>query len=86
VELLHVPVPLHLGLIPVDTTLHLAGERQEMFVNEFGGKAVARVLLGGLDVLVDLILPIEPLVATCIRAGKGTQTTVVHQMQLETNL
>jgi len=77
------PVPLHLGLIPVHTTFHLAGERQEMLVNELGGKAVARVLLGVLDVLVDQPLRLEPLIATLIRAGEGTQTDMVHVMMLE---
>jgi len=82
-ELLQVPVPLHLSLISVDTTFHLACERQEMLVNELGGKTVTSVLLGGLDVLVDLMLGPEPLIATRIRAGEGTQTSMVHQVKSE---
>jgi len=80
------PVPLHLGLIPVHTTFHLAGERQEMLVNELGGKTVTRVLLGGLDVLVDKLLRLEPLIAALIRAGEWPQTRVIHQVKLETSV
>ena len=54
-----------------------------MLVNELGGKAVTRVLLGVLDVLVDQPLRLEPLVAARIRAGEGAQTTVIHQVKSE---
>ena len=54
-----------------------------MLVNELGGKAVARVLLGGLDVLVDLVLGPEPLITTLIGAGERSQTSVIHLVKLE---
>jgi len=84
VQLLHVPVPLHLSLVPVDAAFHLASEGQEMLVDEFGGQAVASMLLGSLDVMVDPVLRLEPLVAALVRTGKGAQASVIHQMMLET--
>jgi len=83
VELLHVPIPLHLRLIPVDTTFHLAREGQEMPVNELGSKAVASMLLGSLDVVVDKVLRLEPLITALIGARERTLTSVIHQMELE---
>jgi len=83
VELLHVSVPLYLRLIPIDTTFHLTSERQEMLVNELGSQAVASVLLGSLDVLVDQVLRLEPLIAALIRAGEGAQASMIHLVQLE---
>ena len=35
------------------STIYLASEGKEVIVNELGSQAVAGVLLGGLDVLVD---------------------------------
>ena len=55
-----------------------------MLVNELGGKAVTRVLLGGLDVLVDKHLGLEPLITTLIRAGERSQTSVIHNVKFET--
>ena len=51
-----------------------------MLVNELRSKAVTRVLLGGLDVLVDHRLLLEPLVTARIRAGEGSQTSMIHQV------
>jgi len=84
VQLLHVPVPLHLSLVPVDAAFHLASEGQEMLVDEFGGQAVASMLLGSLDMMVDFPLDLEPLVAALIRAGEGAQAGVIHQMVVDT--
>jgi len=53
VQLLHVPVPLHLSLVPVHTPFHLAGEGQQILVNNLRSQAVASMLLGRLDVAVD---------------------------------
>jgi len=47
-----VPIPLLLGLVPVDTSGGLASEGQQVLVNELGSQAVASVPLGILDVLV----------------------------------
>ena len=63
---------------------YLASERKEMLVNELGSQAVASMLLGSLDVVVDYVLRLEPLVAALIGAGEGTQASVIHQMILET--
>ena len=57
-----------------------------MLVNELRGKTVARMLLGSLDVQVDLVLGPEPLIAALIRAGEGTQTTMIHQVKFQTIL
>ena len=54
-----------------------------MLVDELGGKAVTRVLLGGLDVLVDKRLGLEPLIATLIWAGERSQASMVHHMHLD---
>jgi len=83
VELLHVPVPLHLSLIPVGATCHLASEGQEVLVDEFGSQAVASMLLRSLDVMVDQALGLEPLTAALVRTGERTQTSVIHLVQLE---
>ena len=63
--------------------VYLTSERQEMLVDELGGKAVASMLLGSLDVVVDHVLGPEPLVAALIGAGERALTSVVHQMELE---
>jgi len=83
VQLLHMPVPLHLGLVPVDAPLRLASEGEEVLVDELGRQAVAGVLLGGLDVLVDKKLRLEPLVTTIVGAGEWTLACVVHLVQLQ---
>ena len=57
-----------------------------MLVDKLRGKAVARVLLGGLDVLVDKLLGLEPLTTALIRAGEGTQTTVIHLVKFESTV
>ena len=57
-----------------------------MLVDELGGKAVTCVLLGGLDVQVDLPLRLEPLVAARIRAGEGAQTSVIQHVKLESKV
>ena len=63
--------------------IYLASERQEMLVNELGSKAVTSVLLGSLDMVVDTGLGLEPLLAALIGAGERAQTSVIHQMILE---
>ena len=64
--------------------IYLACEGQEVLVDEFGGQAVASVLLGCLDVVVDPGLGLEPFVAALIWAGERAHTSVIHQMHLET--
>ena len=54
-----------------------------MLVNELGSQAVASMLLGSLDVVVDQVLRLEPLTAALIGAGERTLTSVVHQMEPE---
>ena len=63
--------------------IYLASEGQEVLVDEFGSQAVASMLLGSLDVVVDQVLRLEPLTAALIGAGERTLTSVVHQMELE---
>lgn len=82
-QLLHVSVPLHLRLISVDAPFRLASEWQEILVEELGRQTVAGVLLGFLDVAVDLELCSEPLAAALIGAGEWTLARVVHHVQLE---
>ena len=55
-----------------------------MLVNELGSQAVASMLLGSLDVVVDHVLRLEPLIAALIGAGERTLASVIHQMHLET--
>jgi len=83
VQLLHVPVSLHLGLVPVDAPFRLASEGKEVIVDELGRQAVACVLLGGLDVLVHHRLCLEPLVTTLIGAGEWTLARVIHHVHLQ---
>jgi len=78
VKLLHMPVSLHLRLVPVDTPFHLTSEGQEVLVNELGSQAVASMLLSSLDVLVDKVLRLEPLIAAVIGARERTQASVIH--------
>lgn len=82
-QLLHVPVSLHLGLVAVDAPFRLASEGKEVIVDELGSQAVASVLLGSLDVEVDVLLCFEPLVTTLVRAGEWTLASVVHNVELE---
>ena len=63
--------------------VYLAREGQEMPVNELGSKAVASMLLGSLDVVVDKVLRLEPLITALIGARERTLTSVIHQMELE---
>ena len=44
--------------------VYLASERKEVIVDELGRQTVASVLLGSLDVVVDILLRLEPLVTT----------------------
>jgi len=83
VKFLHVPVPLHLGLVPVDTSFGLASEGKQILVNELGCEAVASMSLGSLDVMVDLVLCLETLRAALIRAWEWSLSCVVHQVQFE---
>jgi len=83
VQLLHVPVSLHLGLVTVDASFRLASEGKEVIVDELGSQAVASVLLGSLDVQVHHPLCLEPLVTTLVRAGEWALASVVHHVQLE---
>jgi len=83
VQLLHVPVSLHLGLVTVDASFRLASEGKEVIVDELGSQAVAGVLLGCLDVLVHLMLRLESLVTTLVGAGEWALARVVHHVQLE---
>ena len=57
-----------------------------MLVDEFGGQAVASMLLGRLDVLVDHVLRLEPLIAALIGAGERSHTSMVHLVIVETVL
>jgi len=86
VQLLHVPVSLHLGLVTVDASFRLASEGKEVIVDELGSQAVASVLLGSLDMRVDEHLCLEPLVTTLVWAGEWTLACVVHHVQLEGSL
>jgi len=85
VQLLHVPVSLHLGLVAVDAPFRLASEGKEVIVDELGRQAVASVLLGSLDVRVHLVLRLEPLVTALVRAGEWTLVSVVHHVQLQSS-
>ena len=57
-----------------------------MLVDELGSQAVTSVLLGSLDVVVDHVLRLEPLIAALIGAGERTRTSVIHQMVIETRI
>ena len=63
--------------------MHLAGERQQVLVDELGSLAVPLVLLGLLDVGVHLPLRLEPLSAALVRAGERSLAGVVHQVILQ---
>ena len=63
--------------------MHLAGERQQVLVDELGSLAVPLVLLGLLDVGVHLPLRLEPLSAALVRAGERSLAGVVHQVLLQ---
>jgi len=82
-QLLHMSVPLHLRLVTVDTSFHLASEWKEILVEELGREAVAGVLLGFLDVHVDLALRLEPIAAALVGAGEWTLARVIHLVQLQ---
>jgi len=77
------PVPLHLRLIPVDAPFRLAGEGQQILVNDLGSQAVASVLLGSLDVFVHQVLGLESLVTTFVGAREGTLASVMHYVILQ---
>jgi len=77
------PVPLHLRLIPVDAPFRLAGEGQQILVNDLGSQAVASVLLGSLDVAVDIKLRLESLTTTFVGTREGTLASVTHHVQLQ---
>ena len=62
---------------------YLASERKEILVEKLGREAVAGVLLGSLDVVVDLVLRLEPLAATLVGTGEWTLARVIHHVQLE---
>ena len=49
---------------PRSSTIYLASEGKEVIVDELGRQTVASVLLGSLDVEVDVLLCFEPLVTT----------------------
>jgi len=78
-----VPVPLHLRLIPVDAPFRLAGEWQQILVNDLGSQAVASMLLCSLDVLVHQALRLESLATTFIWAGEWALASVIHHVQLQ---
>ena len=63
--------------------MHLAGERQQVLVDELGSLAVPLVLLGLLDVLVHELLRLEPLSTAFIRARERSLAGVVHQVILQ---
>jgi len=84
VELLHVAVPLHLGLVAVDATVSLASERQEILVQELGCQPMTSVALCSLDVLVHIPLTLEPLLAALVGTWEWSLSTVVHEVELET--
>jgi len=83
VKPLHVSVALDLGLVAVDTTFHLAGEREQVLVDDLGGLTVPLVLLGPLDVLVHLSLRFEPISTALIRAGERPLFGVGHHVPLQ---
>jgi len=83
VKLLHVPIALDLSLIAVDTTLHLAGEWKQVFVDDLGCLAVPLVLLGLLDVCVHELLRLEPLSTALVGAGEWSLSGVVHQVEFQ---
>ena len=51
--------------------MHLAGERKQVLVDDLGSLAVPLVLLGLLNVGVDITLRLEPLFAPLIGQGNG---------------
>jgi len=77
------PVTFDLGLVAVDTTFHLAGERKQVLVDDLGGLAVPLVLLGPLDVPVRISLRLEPLSTALIRAGERSLSGVDHHVPLQ---
>ena len=62
--------------------MHLACERKEVLVDDLGGLAVPLVLLGLINVLVNITLRLEPLSTALIRARERSFAGVVHQMEL----
>jgi len=82
-QLLHMSVPLHLRFVAIDAPFRLASERKEIRVEELGRQAVAGVLLGSLDVHVDLALRLESLTAALVGAGEWTLARVIHLVQLQ---
>ena len=60
--------------------LYLASERQQVFVDVLGSKAVASVPLGPLDVAVAKALGPEPLRAALVGAGDRTLAGVQHHV------
>ena len=63
--------------------MHLAGERQQVLVDDLGGIAVPLVLLVLLDMLIHISLRLEPVSAALVRAGKRSLAGVVHQVHLQ---
>jgi len=83
VELLHMAVPFHLGLVAVDTTISLTSERQEILVKELGCKPMTSVALRSLDVLVHLPLRLESLLATLVGTREWSFPCVIHHVEFE---
>jgi len=83
VKLLHVPVPLHLRLIPVDTPFRLTCEGKKVLVDNLGSQAVASMLLSSLDMMVHHVLCLEPLITAFIGAGEWALASVTHHMLLQ---
>jgi len=77
------PVPLHLRLIPVDAPFRLAGEGQQILVNDLGSQTVACMLLCSLDVVVHQILHLESLATTFVGARERTLASVIQHMILQ---
>ena len=64
-------------------TIHLAGERKQVLVDELRGLAVPLVLLGLFDVLVNITLRLESLSTALIRARERSFAGVVHEVILQ---
>ena len=63
--------------------MHLAGERQQVLVDELGSLPVPLVLLGLLDVLVRQPLRLEPHSAALVRAGDQSLAGVCHHVPFQ---
>ena len=63
--------------------MHLASERKQVLVDDLGSLAVPLVLLGLLDVGVDITLRLEPVSTPLIRAEERSLPGVDHHVPLQ---